>query len=217
MWIPQMLLTANCIKQRGRHSAALFYFELQDERKQDMPSGGHNKKSNATKKAFGTYRADRDHTKKPQPVTPAPQQAPFTLRCPAWIDRESQLAWKRTVREIGHRLKNEDGPLVESFAVQYSLWKRATQQLAESGPVVTVKGTPKRNPLVQIVAEYARGMAAAAKMIGVDAGLRQRTTMSPEEALSKLSDEQLQEKLQIAREAEQEGIEDDEESTDTEQ
>jgi len=179
-----------------------------------MPSGGHNLKSNAAKKAHGTYRKDRDHTAK-KPVAPAQQQAPFTLRCPAWIDHPAQLEWRRVVREIGKRLSNEDGALVENYAVAYSLWKQAAQQLAIEGPIVTVKGAPKANPLVRIVAEYARVLAASAKMLGVDAGYRNRSTASVEETLAGMSDEQLAEAAQIQRE--REGIVDEEEEASIEQ
>jgi P27 family predicted phage terminase small subunit len=185
-----------------------FLFEVKDDRRTvDMASGGHNLKSNAAKKAHGTYRKDRDHTAK-KPVAPAQQQAPFTLRCPAWIDRPAQLEWKRVVREIGKRLSNEDAAVLESYAVAYSQWKQYAQKLACEGPVVVVKGIPRANPLIRIVNEIQRTMLATAKHLGIDAGYRNKSVMSPEEALSTLSDEELTEKHAIARE--REGLADEE-------
>ena len=180
-------------------------------------SGGHNRKSDATKKAMGTFRKDRSsavydaNAKKAATPTTEPAK-PFTARMPSFLDSEARSCWRRTLKEAGSRLRNEDVDALTSMCVSFSLWKNSVTKLQADGPVLVVKGIPKRNPLVQIVAEYQRAYLASAKFLGIgDAGYRNKSTASVEETLAGMSDEQLAEAAQIQRE--REGIVDEEEES----
>ena len=164
--------------------------------------GGWNRKSAATHKAMGTFRKDRHGKKETAPVTDTTAK-PFSARMPNWLDADARACWRRTLKETRHRLKDEDVDVLTSMCVHFSLWRQAVATLQAEGAVVVVKGVPKRSPLVQIVGEYQRTYLAAAKYLGVgEAGHRNRTTMTPAEALGAMSLEQLQEAAQIARERE---------------
>jgi P27 family predicted phage terminase small subunit len=177
-----------------------------------MPSGGSNLKSNSLKKAHGTYRADRDHTKKPVAATPATEPAKkFDARMPSFLDSQARSCWRRTLKEAGARLRNEDYDALTSMCVHFSLWQQSVAKLQAEGPVIVFKGVSKRNPLVQVVSEYQRTYLAASKYLGIgDAGYRNRSTQTPEEAMGAMDDHTLQEQLNLARE--REGVEDDEEA-----
>lgn len=136
-----------------------------------MPSGGHNRKPTALKILEG------NPGKRPLP-TREPKPAPVAPKCPQWLPADGKKLW----RELGPQLERlglltqVDGQAFTILCSNWSLFKAATIDIKERGPIVegARSGELVRNPSVQVARDAAQAVLATCTKFGLDPQARSR-------------------------------------------
>lgn len=86
-----------------------------------------------------------------------PQPKDAIPRCPAWLDEEAKVAWKRIVpqlRDMGV-LTLIDADALTNYCDTWSRWKKAVLFLQKNGDVYTIKGDDGKLKYVQQLPQVA--------------------------------------------------------------
>jgi len=165
--------------------------------------------SDADKKRRGTYRPSRAqaaYAVKDAGKLTAAIVKPANLKCPSHITDDAKREWRRLYILLKDRLQNSDAIALELHAVAVANWRAALARLAVEGAVVTDARSKhskivKRSPLVDVADVLFRQVVQSAKLLGIDPGTRAKQTIDPGRYLAGLTEEELQQELELIHES----------------
>ncbi|TNH04320.1 phage terminase small subunit P27 family [Testudinibacter sp. TR-2022] len=107
-----------------------------------------------------------------------------TPKAPDYLDDTAKAQWKARIKQLFERGDIQDADLVhlEMYCLNYSLYRRAVQDLAERGFSITnSQGTEARNPALTAKADAEKIMIKMSSLLGFDPVSRRRTPIETEE------------------------------------
>lgn len=122
---------------------------------------GRPRKPTELKAIQGTYRKDRENPEEPIPIGelgPPPDR----------LDQVEAGMWDQ-VRRAAYWLKDADGPTLERFCTWSAIWRDASRQVFEDGPVqVASKGYEVPSGAQQVMTTSEKCVERLGTMLGLD-------------------------------------------------
>lgn len=103
---------------------------------------------------------------------------------PSYLDEIARDQWKRKIAVLAERgdITDEDYTNLELYCVNYSLYRRAVQDLAERGFSITnSQGTEARNPALTAKSEAEKIVIKMSSLLGFDPVSRRKTPIDTQE------------------------------------
>lgn len=105
-------------------------------------------------------------------------------KAPSYLDEIASDQWKRKITVLAERgdITDEDYTNLELYCVNYSLYRRAVQDLAERGFSITnSQGTEARNPALTAKSEAEKIIIKMSSLLGFDPVSRRKTPIDTNE------------------------------------
>ena len=112
--------------------------------------------------------------------TAEPRPRPVAPKCPSWLDSDAKREWRRVAPELERLglLTLVDMAALAGYCASYSLWKRCTEALDETGMTFeTDKGFVGQRPEVSIAARALADVRAFCVQFGLTPSARARMTL----------------------------------------
>ena len=112
-----------------------------------MSRGGPKPKPTKLKLLHGEKNKDRINLKEPKP-------APVVPKCPAWLNKDAKVEWKRISKELSilGLLTRMDMAALAAYCDCYSRFKNASKQLQKHGMIIKApSGYPVQSPYLSIL------------------------------------------------------------------
>lgn len=107
-----------------------------------------------------------------------------TPKAPSYLDDIAKEQWKLKIKVLAERgdITTEDYTNLELYCVNYSLYRRAVQDIAERGFSITnSQGTEARNPALSAKSEAEKIIVKMSSLLGFDPVSRRKTPIDTEE------------------------------------
>lgn len=133
--------------------------------------GGRKRKPTHLKVVSGTFRPHRAVDAEPE------FDAAVNITAPAWLDYEATRIWDIVAPQLRAQrvLTAVDLHNLEVFAVNYSRWRKAHDDIEINGITVsTADGNIKKNPAVTVANESAKLLGSFGALLGLDPSSRSR-------------------------------------------
>lgn len=105
-------------------------------------------------------------------------------KAPNYLDEIARDQWQRKIAVLAERgdITDEDYTNLELYCVNYSLYRRAVQDLAERGFSITnSQGTEARNPALTAKSEAEKIIIKMSSLLGFDPVSRRKTPIDTQE------------------------------------
>jgi len=123
-------------------------------------SGGHNKKSVATKLLEG------NPGKRKIPKVEVVTSSTGAPTCPTWLAPEAKREWRRTLKELPN-LTKKDRSILAGYCSAYARWRQAEEELNKNGLVQLARHGVASRPEVKIAEAALMEMKAFAIELGL--------------------------------------------------
>ncbi|ATW46091.1 phage terminase small subunit P27 family [Glaesserella parasuis] len=107
-----------------------------------------------------------------------------TPKAPSYLDEIAREQWKLKIKVLAERgdITSEDYTNLELYCVNYSLYRKAVQDIAERGFSITnSQGTEARNPALTAKSEAEKIIIKMSSLLGFDPVSRRKNPIDTEE------------------------------------